>query len=475
MDSLFDTSSYLYKLIERCVHDRCSPDALVRGDAVAVFPGSVSLPRDSDEVCGACAQRLKVVLKDLVDYGTRRDYIFPMDNPTPEEREAREWLTSCPLPDRSRHTRSDLVSRPWDPDNRRRTLGECVVALVSSMGRGGLEEWQVRWLCVDIGYSLDWLILGMGPMFVEWAGDAAAMHRIPPSGTYRDPETGVVHYEDVTSLRERQTLSLWSFTEWQWLHNLRAVVRSVYKPPTIPLLSRLAAGWRLPSQLPQMPDILVWADWVAVWLVREFIKGTPAPGWKQLIVEDMVACRNTILLLLGLGGQAGVQYRTAKAEPTACVLRLAWVLRMIIERRGRDGFLDYLDLVDEEARVRGFEGLDAVFRQRTWSSVERPFRKQSSAKNSNDNSEMSQRAMPWGIPAEARLGPLELLRLVASGGIACDPGEDIVWMPGNMPASQSPNAITPNPDMAGAPRVAVPDIVLDDDDDGDSLEVKHDE
>ncbi len=47
--------------------------------------------------------------------------------------------------------------------------------------------------------------------------------------------------------------------------------------------------------------------------------------------------------------------------------------------------------------------------------------------------EMADRNVPWGVPAEAHLGPLELLELVCQQGIPCDPDEDVVWIPAGAP------------------------------------------
>ncbi len=440
----------LFNLTRVCLNNRCSPDAQIRRDALELLPADMVLASSAEEAYRDCRERFRLLLRDLCDYGMRRDYVFARQMRTAEEQKELGWLEGHfegLLPPRQKKAapgRSEVVSSPFEPHRQRRSLGDCVVALVDGLAADNVPMWLVRWLCLDMGYNLDWLIFGLGPMFAEWAPDSGVAHSLPPTGTVLEPGTGKIRYEDVTSLRERQAMSLWSFTEWQWLHNLRAVVKSVYKPPTIPLLSRLTAWWRVPSQLPQMPHILAWIDWISVWCAHEFLEGEPAPGWKQTIVEQLVMTRNTALLLLGLGGQAGAQYRSSKAEPTTCVLRLAWMVRMAIERRGRQGFLDYLDLVDDEARARGFDCLTDIFRQRTWSSSERPFRKSASTRPDEvDARDMADRNVPWGVPAQADLKPLELLKLVARGGIPCDPDEHICWIPAA--GSAPPQGITPNP------------------------------
>ncbi len=431
------TASFsMLNLITKCLAGRFSPDARVRRGRVEKFPASMRLPASAQDVVKAAQTRFRIVLRDLCDYGTRRDYSFSWTHRTRDEKKELDWLEGRFGPDmhleqKRTVARSDAnISEPFEPNVRRRSLGECIVYAVEGFNNGDMEEWILHWLCVDMGYNLDWLFFGLGPMCAEWNESGNEPHTTPPPETHCNARTGAVVYEDMTALRERQNMSLWSFTDWQWLLNLRAVVKAVYKAPTIPLLTRLVSGWRVPTQLPQMPHILAWLDWLAVWCIHEFMEGASAPGWKQEVIEYLATARNSGLLILGLGGQAGTQYRSSKAEPTTCVLRLAWMVRMIIDRRGRQGFLDYLDMVNDEARARGFENLTEVFHQRTWSTPSRPFRKTVQQTISEDEArELAAHNVPWGVPKEAALSPLELIALVQSGGIEMDPDPDVAWQP----------------------------------------------
>ncbi|MDO5538251.1 MAG: hypothetical protein Q4F72_12085, partial [Desulfovibrionaceae bacterium] len=436
-------------LVRMSLNQRCSPDAYVRRSRLEVFPPAIRLPMTAEDVIADSMRRFPVLVKDIADYGVRRDYVFTAASLSPGDPKktllAGSGLSSAVRPRKSkqRETQAEL----FEPEMRRLSLGDCLSRVISGYCSDGLDEWAVRWLCLDMGYSLDWLLLGLGPMCAEWAHSGADIASMPPSGTHRDPETGEIAYEDMTSLRDRQALSLWSFTDWQWLHNLRVLVKTNYRTPTIPLLSRMAAGWRIPNQLPQMPHILAWVDWLAGWCEKEFLEGVPAPGWKQNIIDQVVASRNQTLLLLGLSGQAGPQYRSAKAQPTTCVLRLAWLVRMAIDRRGRPGMLDYLDLVDSEARARGFEGLEDVFHRRAWSYPDKPVSQSVPREHEVDlDKTRKSRNIPWGVPVEATLGPQELLELIVSGRIPVDLDEEVSWMPRN-PGSV-PRGVTPNPDAA---------------------------
>ena len=133
------------------------------------------------------------------------------------------------------------------------------------------------------------------------------MKLTPPSLSSYDQKTGRIVYEDMTALHDRQTMSLWGFTDWQWLFNLRALVKTVYKSPTIPLLSRLVSGWRIPQQLPQMPCLASWLDWLVIWVGNEFMTRESdcsfagEDAWKKDVLASVVANRLSGVLLLGLG------------------------------------------------------------------------------------------------------------------------------------------------------------------------------
>ena len=429
--------NYLHSMISLCLDTHCSPDARLRNGATEPFPEGADPDIAPETAYAQCKERLRTVIKDICDYGVRKDYTFPMGTRTPKEEQELEWLENSPEslipPERRRKKpargRNEVVPPPFEPDVRRRSLGNCVMMLVEGLIKDSFPDWLVRWLCVDMGYNLDWLIFGSGPMLAEWKTANGVEHSLPPSGTKLDPKTGTITYEDVKYLRERQELSLWTFTDWQWLHNLRAMVKATYKAPTTPLLSRLTAWWRIPSQLPQMPHILAWVDWLAVWCTHEFIEGTPAEGWKQDIIEQLVVSRNSCLLLLGIGGQSGFQYRSGKSEPTVSVVRLAWMVRIAVERRGREGFLQYLDLANDEAVVRGFDNLKGVFDARNWSTPERPFRSRVEHYDDNpDNIDLAGRNIPWGVPAEASMQPLQLVQAIMDGTIPCDEEPAIEWI-----------------------------------------------
>ena len=429
--------NYLESLLSFCLEKKCSPDDHLRLGSIEPLQPEEVFETPLPELYKSCKTRLYTVIQDLGDYGMRRDYTFPAGQRSPREEEEMRWLEGSfdsiiPPENRKKRVtrgRSEVTPPPFEPEVRRKSLGACLVALVESMRTDCFPVWLVRWLCLDMGYNLDWLLLGAGPMLAEWKATHGVEHSLPPSGTKYDARAQQAVYETASSLRERQALSLWPFTDWQWLHNLRAMVKTTYKAPTTPLLSRLTAWWRIPSQLPQMPNILAWIDWLSVWCAHEFIEGTPAEGWKQDIIEQLVTSRNSCLLILGLGMQSGGQYRLGKCEPTVAITRLAWLVRMAVDRRGREGFLQYLDLVNDEAEARGFEDLREIFEIRNWSSPDRPFRSKAVHSDDIEKLDLAGRNIPWGVPEEVKLAPLALIERIMDGSIPCDDDADIVWIP----------------------------------------------
>ncbi len=71
-------------------------------------------------------------------------------------------------------------------------------------------------------------------------------------------------------------------------------------------------------------------------------------------------------MLLGTTPQAGTQYRLGKALPGDSARKLAYLIEAIIRRYGRTGFLQYIDMVNDEAVARGFSSLLEVVRRKSW-------------------------------------------------------------------------------------------------------------
>ena len=213
-----------------------------------------------------------------------------------------------------------------------------------------------------------------------------AMKLTPPSLSSYDQKTGRIVYEDMTALHDRQTMSLWGFTDWQWLFNLRALVKTVYKSPTIPLLSRLVSGWRIPQQLPQMPCLASWLDWLVIWVGNEFMTRESdcsfagEDAWKKDVLASVVANRLSGVLLLGLGVQTTSQYKSARTEPTANVLRLAWISEhsqrhsrshqhRIIDTVSKHRHAVLRDIADPLCQLSLFEGADIFAVQQYFSLI----------------------------------------------------------------------------------------------------------
>lgn len=440
-----DKKISLRSLVAEGIAKRLSVDAGIRQGVIEILPESAQLA-PFDVAIKDAQERLFTVVQDLANYGTRREYTFVWDEKTERERTELNWLLGRFGPE-IREEVHNLARRPAPQSadaedefrHRRRSLGECVAHLVRCLSRGTMDFWLLHWLGVDMGYNLDWVFLGVGPMFHMWKDPELAMKLTPPSLSSYDQKTGRIVYEDMTALHDRQTMSLWGFTDWQWLFNLRALVKTVYKSPTIPLLSRLVSGWRIPQQLPQMPCLASWLDWLVIWVGNEFMTRESdcsfagEDAWKKDVLASVVANRLSGVLLLGLGVQTTSQYKSARTEPTANVLRLAWIVRMMTERRGRDGFLDFLDLVNDEAKARGFANLGEVFAQKTWSLTPRKMRNKAGRKDQDKTKarDLVDRSVPWGVPMEATVSPLELVGLIQAGAVPMDEDEDVTWQPQN--------------------------------------------
>lgn len=424
----------LRSLVAEGLSKRLSVDAGIRKGVLETLPDTVDLG-PYETTLRETQERMFLLIQDLSNYGTRKEYIFRCDHPTDREKMEHSWLAGV----FGTEVRAEIraLARPVPekelPETRvrRRSLGECVAHLVRCMSTGSMDFWFLHWLAVDMGYNLDWLFLGVGPMLHFWKDPDLVRKNMPPSRSTYDRKEGRITYEDTSALHERQTMSVWSFTDWQWLFNLRALVRTVYKSPTIPLLARTVAGWRIPQQLPQMPCLASWLDWLVVWCTNEFMlskdkrrfRGREA--WKNDVLTSLVTNRISGALLLGVGVQTTSQYKTARSEPTANVLRLAWIVRMITERRGRAGFLEFLDLLNDEAVNRGFENLGEVFAQKTWSLTPRKQRERGvrRARKTQPTSAL----VSWGVPEAAKVDAQTLITMIRAGEISVDEDTEVTW------------------------------------------------
>ncbi len=422
-----DTTLSLTTLVGDCLASRSSLDAQARHGTTETFDQTVVLPPDVQTCLDGIGSRFALLLGDLADYGTRGDYVFDL---TEEELAERRRLESLAHPDRK--TGADDESRTT---TRSRTFGECLAALVDGFYSGSLESWTLVWLAREMDVNLDWLFFGLGPMHAQWKNREGLLEKAGGSKSHFDKATGNIVFEDNLALQEKQSLSLWNYTDWQWLFNLRAIIKTSYRAPTLPLISRLVAEWQLPQQLPQMPPLSEWLDGLRLWCVKTFLdEKTPIPEdreWIRGVVAGIVANKHNGVLLLGRGLYSASSGTSTKSEPTAIVLRLAWLVRMAIERRGVEGFFDYLDMVDEEAHARGFDGLAEVFRVQGWSQSSRPAHRMARALERKEEREGSgmDRAIPWGIPKEVLLSPLELMTLVKKRAMEVDADKDVFWQP----------------------------------------------
>ena len=423
-----DTTLSLTNLVGDCLSSRSSIDARARHGIEETFDDSVDLPADLKTCLPGIRQRFARLLSDLADYGTRGDYVFDMTREEIAERKRLETLAR-------RRTKPATDDRASKAKTRSRTFGECLSALVGGFYSGTVEAWTITWLAREMGVNLDWLFFGIGPMRAQWKDRVGMLKMAGGTKSHYDKDTGQIIFEDNLSLQEKQSLSLWNYTDWQWLFNLRAIIKTSYRAPTLPLIARLVAGWRVPQQLPQMPSLSEWLDSLRLWCVKTFLdQKTAFPEdrpWMKGVVESFIANRNLGVLLLGRGLYTNSPGLSSKNEPNAIVLRLAWLVRMVIEQRGAEGFFDYLDMVNQEAHARGFDGLLEIFGVQGWSQSNRPTRKAQLKKEVSaddpDTGEYLDKAISWGIPKEVQLPPLELLALVRNGDIEMDEDKVVFW------------------------------------------------
>lgn len=73
--------------------------------------------------------------------------------------------------------------------------------------------------------------------------------------------------------------------------------------------------------------------------------------------------------LFGKNGWNSFQWEQGK-DPSSIVLRLFYVLKMAIEREGKEGLQKYLDAVEAEVQSRGHENLDEFMKAPDWKQKE---------------------------------------------------------------------------------------------------------
>ena len=180
--------------------------------------------------------------------------------------------------------------------------------------------------------------------------------------------THTVTYQTVADVKGMRGTTTWSGADWTWLLNGKSHTSFQCKAPTLPLAARCVSAWNVQPMTPDMPDLLPFIDRLYVWILHEFFEKKPLPrgDWRQELFLTLVRGKNKLLMLLGTTPQAGTQYRLGKALPGVSGGKLAYLIEAITRRYGRTGFLQYIDMVNDEAVARGFSSLLEVVRRKSW-------------------------------------------------------------------------------------------------------------
>lgn len=88
--------------------------------------------------------------------------------------------------------------------------------------------------------------------------------------------------------------------------------------------------------------------------------------WRSYVVRRLQASQARAGMLVGLTPSATASYMAGRSEPTDSALKAFLLLDGVLTRHGRDGLVDFLNMLNEEAVSRGFADLGEVFRKRTW-------------------------------------------------------------------------------------------------------------
>lgn len=235
----------------------------------------------------------------------------------------------------------------------RRDARTCAMAralYVQSL-EGALDREVLLWLDA-CGYSLDWLFFGLGGMLL------AGYRGLAPQGAESPLRT-----EDVRRLR--CLAPGWSGADWGWLHGNRHLRRRE-APPAMAIAAAAVVAWGIPPFVPALPDPAATCR-----RIRDLAMTIDHTSWKRddwhaYVIRRLKASPARAGMLAGVSATTAAAYMAGSSTPTDGVLRTFLVLDFVLSRHGRDGLIDLLDLLDEEARSRGFEDLGAVFRARSW-------------------------------------------------------------------------------------------------------------
>ena len=361
----------LRDFVARCLrkNKHLSADSLFRTGEEVPLPDLPLKLKDLDSVIDSIfADRFLRLIQDLADYGRRGIYEFEAEEKGPVYEQEERWLNGDLSDLGISPLRGKRSSRP-ETRMDRESFGSCLARLVKESAAKNLSRRSLEWLTSTFDYNLDWLFFGVGEMV-----HSTFQSIYEPAQMAHDEEgengsvTHTVTYQTVADVKGMRGTTTWSGADWTWLLNGKSHTSFQCKAPTLPLAARCVSAWNVQPMTPDMPDLLPFIDRLYVWILHEFFEKKPLPkgDWRQELFLTLVRGKNKLLMLLGTTPQAGTQYRLGKALPGDSARKLAYLIEAIIRRYGRTGFLQYIDMVNDEAVARGFSSLLEVVRRKSW-------------------------------------------------------------------------------------------------------------
>lgn len=361
----------LRDFVARCLrkNKHLSADSLFRTGEEVPLPDLPLKLKDLDSVIDSIfADRFLRLIQDLADYGRRGIYEFEAEEKGPVYEQEERWLNGDLSDLGISPLRGKRSSRP-ETRMDRESFGSCLARLVKESAAKNLSRRSLEWLTSTFDYNLDWLFFGVGEMV-----HSTFQSIYEPAQMAHDEEgengsvTHTVTYQTVADVKGMRGTTTWSGADWTWLLNGKSHTSFQCKAPTLPIAARCVSAWNVQPMTPDMPDLLPFIDRLYVWILHEFFEKKPLPkgDWRQELFLTLVRGKNKLLMLLGTTPQAGTQYRLGKALPGDSARKLAYLIEAIIRRYGRTGFLQYIDMVNDEAVARGFSSLLEVVRRKSW-------------------------------------------------------------------------------------------------------------
>lgn len=215
-----------------------------------------------------------------------------------------------------------------------------------------LSEDTLLWID-SMGYSLDWLFFGQGAML---------KNGYRPVPLFREGGAAPLDGREIRLMRSMAPS--WTGSDWAWLHGGR-YLRRQNMPPSLAIVSRAVVSWNILPLSPALPDaaeVCAHVQDVAKTLNPQSWGRT----WRSYVVRRLQASQARAGMLVGLTPSATASYMAGRSEPTDSALKAFLLLDGVLTRHGRDGLVDFLNMLNEEAISRGFADLGEVFRKRTW-------------------------------------------------------------------------------------------------------------